>query len=624
MPRPLTDEDLWLFAAGEHETAYEVMGSHPGPGGTTFRVWAPNARRVTVIGDFNGWDPDAHDLIGSDAGIWEATVPEAGPGDRYKYRILSHHHPEPLEKADPYAVHAETPPATASIIWDAGGYEWGDGAWMRGRHRRHGFDAPISIYEVHLGSWSRRGPLDYRSLAEGLAAHCRRAGFTHVELMPVMEHPFGGSWGYQVTGYFAPTSRYGTPHDFMAFVDVLHRQGIGVILDWVPSHFATDAHGLGYFDGTHLYEHADPRQGFHPDWGSYIFNFGRGEVRSFLLSSAIWWFDRFHVDALRVDGVASMLYLDYSRRDGEWIPNRYGGRENLEAVEFLKRLNVAVYRRFPDVHTIAEESTAWPAVTRPTDVGGLGFGFKWDMGWMNDTLRYFSLDPLYRGFEDNHRLLTFRALYAHSENYVLALSHDEVVHGKRSLLGKQPGDEGQRFAGLRALLAYQWSLPGKKLVFMGAEIAEPSEWNHDGELSWDVLAQPLHEGVFRLVRDLNRLYRTTPALHRRDTEPDGFRWVEADDVSHSVLAYLRIAPGERPVLVVTNFTPVPWEGYRIGVPVTGAWTTLLCSDATHYGGAGMVPGDLKTEPVWSHGFDQSIVLTLPPLSVTFLSPEEGR
>jgi 1,4-alpha-glucan branching enzyme len=546
-------------------------------------------------------------------------VAGAEVGAAYKYAITAAGGAV-LEKSDPFAVHAETPPRTASRIWGLGGYEWGDGDWMASRGHRNGHGAPISIYECHLGSWSHRNVMNYRDLAVGLADHLERTGFTHVELMPIMEHPFDGSWGYQSTGYFAPTSRFGTPQDFMAFVDILHQRGIGVILDWVPSHFAVDGHGLAFFDGTHLFEHADPRQGYHPDWGSYIFNYGRNEVRSFLLSSAHYWLDTYHIDGLRVDAVASMLYLDYSRREGEWIPNRYGGRENLDAVDFLRQLNTSVYGRHPDVQMIAEESTAWPLVTRPTDVGGLGFGMKWDMGWMNDTLRYFALDPLYRSFADNHRLLTFRGLYAFSENYVLALSHDEVVHGKRSLLDKNPGDEWRRFAGFRALLGYQWALPGKKLVFMGTEIANPYEWNHSSELPFYLLDYPLHAGAMRWVGDLNRLYRTVPALHLWDVRAEGFTWIEADDTSRSVIAFLRSAEGHAPVLVMGNFTPEIWAGYRVGVPTGGRWRTLLCSDAGSYGGSNHAPGELDADPVGNHDYPQSLVLDLPPMSVTFLQP----
>lgn len=614
----LTDQDRWLFGAGEHERLFQVMGAHPRETGTTFRVWAPNARRVTVVGDFNQWDPGQHDLYGSDAGIWEGTVSSAEIGQRYKYRIFSHHHPAPIEKSDPYAFHTEAPPATASVIWDTRGYEWEDQNWMENRYEFNRIDAPISIYEVHLGSFSSHGPDSYQAMADEMIEHCQRTGFTHVEFMPVMEYPFGGSWGYQTTGYFAPTARFGTPQDFMALVDRFHQAGIGVILDWVPSHFATDAHSLGHFDGTHLYEHADPRQGFHPDWKSFIFNYGRGEVRSFLLSSAHWWLETFHADGLRVDGVASMLYLDYSREEGDWVPNRYGGRENLEAIEFLRRLHLGVYRQFPDIQMVAEESTAWDKVTGPTDLGGLGFGLKWDMGWMNDTLRYFSHDPVHRSFPDRHRLLTFRGLYAHSENFVLALSHDEVVHGKGSLLGRQPGDEWQRFAGLRTLFGYQWGLPGKKLLFMGGEIADPWEWDHNGELSWEMLKYPFHQGVLDCVTDLNRIYRDTPALHRQDNHPDGFRWVVADDTSNSVLSFLRYAPGSPSVLVVANFTPIPRPDYRLGVPASSGWSLLLSTDSTKYGGAGMEPAHLVTDDQASHDFLASVVCSIPPMSVTFM------
>ncbi len=615
MARPFTDEDRWLFNAGEHERLYEVLGCHLEDGYATFRVWAPNADQVAVVGDFNGWDRQANPMDPSESGVWEARIEGVKKGDAYKYAITTREG-RILEKADPLAFHAETPPATASRVWDLS-YRWGDDEWMRTRGRANSLEAPISIYECHLGSWSRRHELSYPALAKGLAEHLERTGFTHIELLPITEHPFDGSWGYQTTGYFAPTSRYGTPQGFMEFVDVMHQHGIGVILDWVPSHFAVDSHGLGWFDGTHLYEHADPRQGYHPDWGSFVFNYGRNEVRSFLLSSAHHFFDVYHVDGLRVDAVASMLYLDYSRREGEWIPNRYGGRENLEAVDFLRRLNSSVYLRFPDVQMYAEESTAWPMVSRPVDLGGLGFGFKWDMGWMNDTLRYFTLDPIYRGFEDNHRLLTFRSLYAFSENYTLALSHDEVVHGKRSLLGKQPGDEWRRFAGLRALLGYQWSLPGKKLVFMGAEVGNPWEWDHTGQVPFELLEHPLHSGVLEWVSRLNRLYREVPALHLGDCSPWGFEWVEADDVSRSVLAFLRAAPHHPPALVVCNFTPEVWHAYRVGVPAEGEWRVLACSDASEFGGSGLVPGPLIADHHPSHGHPYSLVFDVPPMSVTF-------
>jgi 1,4-alpha-glucan branching enzyme len=619
MARDFTADDRWLFNAGEHETLYRYLGAHADGPDTAFRVWAPNAESVSVIGDWNGWDPATHPMSPSESGVWECVVPGAGRGDRYKYAVAPSGGGRTLEKADPFAFHAETPPDTASIVWDLE-FRWSDDDWMASRDRRQTMSAPMAIYECHLGSWSRRGPLDYVSLAEGLADHLERTGFTHIELMPVMEHPFAGSWGYQSTGYFAPTSRFGPPQGFMEFVDVMHRRGIGVILDWVPSHFAVDAHGLARFDGTHLYEHADPRQGFHPDWGSYIFNYGRDEVRAFLLSSAHYWMDLYHVDGLRVDGVASMLYLDYSRKDGEWIPNAEGGRENLDAVSFLRKLNASLYGRFPGIQTIAEESTAWPLVTRPTDVGGLGFGYKWDMGWMNDTLRYVGMDPVFRGYEDNHRLLTFRSLYAFTENYVLALSHDEVVHGKRSLLAKQPGDEWRRFAGLRTLLGYQWALPGKKLVFMGAEIGSPLEWDHDGEVPFHLLERPFHAAMLEYVAALNDLYRNTPALHLGDVVEGGFQWVEADDVSRSTIAFLRLAEGERPVLVVANFTPEVWSGRRFGVPVPGRWTPLLCSDDGAFGGSGAAPGELVAGDEGTNGFGHSVTFDVPPMSVTWLAP----
>ena len=619
MAREFTSDDRWLFNNGEHERLYRYLGAHLDGDRTLFRVWAPNADRVSVVGDWNGWDPDLHPLVGSESGVWETEVPGAGKGDRYKYVIVPRNGGRPLEKADPFAFHAETPPLTASVIWDLD-YRWQDGDWMAERDARNGFDAPMSIYECHLGSWSHQGPLEYVALASGLADHLERTGFTHIELMPVMEHPFDGSWGYQSTGYFAPTSRFGPPQGLMEFVDVMHRRGIGVIFDWVPSHFAVDAHGLARFDGTHLYEHSDPRQGFHPDWGSFIFNYGRNEVRAFLLSSAHYWMDVYHADGLRVDGVASMLYLDYSRKAGEWIPNAEGGRENLEAVSFVRKLNASLYGRFGGIQTIAEESTAWPMVTRPTDIGGLGFGYKWDMGWMNDTLRYFGMDPIFRGYADNHRLLTFRGLYAFTENYVLALSHDEVVHGKRSLLAKQPGDAWRRFAGLRALLGYQWALPGKKLLFMGGEIGSPYEWNHESELPFFLLDDDAHAGVLAYVAALNELYRRTPALHIGELSEETYQWIEADDISRSVIAFLRSAEGHPPILVVCNFTPEVWEGYRVGVPVAGVWQIRLCSDDEGYGGSGVLTADPTAVEVPHHGQACSLELDVPPMSVTFLAP----
>jgi 1,4-alpha-glucan branching enzyme len=624
-PSLLSEDDLYLFNEGSHFRIFDKLGAHPVEGGVVFGVWAPNAERVSVIGDFNGWDPGAHPLSPrASSGIWEGFVPDLGPGARYKYHLVTRGGHYRVDKADPVAFFAETPPRTASVVWDLG-YGWGDDDWMRGRAARNAPSAPWSIYEVHLGSWMRVPEegnrwLGYREVAPRLADHVERAGFTHVELMPVMEHPFYGSWGYQTTGYFAPTSRYGTPQDLMYLVDHLHRRGIGVVLDWVPSHFPTDEHGPGYFDGTHLYEHADPRLGRHPDWDSFVFNYGRHEVRSFLISSALFWLERYHADGLRVDAVASMLYLDYSRREGEWIPNRFGGRENLEAIEFLRRLNVEVYARHPDVQTMAEESTAWPMVSRPTYVGGLGFGMKWDMGWMHDTLHYLSRDPVHRRY--HHRDLTFRGLYLASENFVLPLSHDEVVHGKGSLLGRMPGDEWQRFANLRLLFGWMFAQPGKKLLFMGGEFGQVREWDHEGSLDWHLLDHPLHRGLLRWVSDLNRLYRAEPALHRLDFDPlAGFSWVEADDAERSVASFLRCA-GERRVLAMFNFTPVPRHGYRVGLPVGGRWRELLNGDADLYGGSGVGNlGGVEAGPEPWHGRPFSATVTLPPLAAVFFAPE---
>jgi 1,4-alpha-glucan branching enzyme len=622
-PSLITDEDLWLFNEGNHSGLYAILGAHPlrwrGRTGTYFAVWAPNAEAVSVVGDFNGWLPHRHPLFPRGvSGIWEGFVPGVGPGDLYKYHIISRHGWQGL-KADPFAVFAEPPPRTASRVWDLA-YPWKDEAWMRERWKRQRREAPIAIYEVHLGSW-RRGEsgrfLSYRELAPLLARYVKEMGFTHVEFLPVMEHPFYGSWGYQITGYFAPTSRYGTPQDFMALVDELHQAGIGVIVDWVPSHFAADPHGLGFFDGTHLYEHADPRQGVHPDWGSLVFNYGRHEVRSFLLSSACFWLDHYHADGLRVDAVAAMLYLDFSRPEGAWVPNPSGGRENLDAIHFLRRFNEEVYRRFPDVQTYAEESSAWPGVSRPTHAGGLGFGFKWDMGWMHDTLQYFRLDPIYR--KHHHGNLTFRGLYAWSENFLLPLSHDEVVHGKGSLLGKMPGDPWQKLANLRLLLGYMYAVPGKKLLFMGGEFGQEREWNHEGELDWWLLARPEHQGLQLLVRDLNRLYAAERALHELDCEPSGFQWVVADDADCGVLAFLRRAADPREsLLVVAHFTPVVRTGYRVGVPFPGFWQELLNSDAQEYGGSGVGNlGGVGSEPVPAQNLPYSLVLALPPLGVLF-------
>ncbi len=626
----LTDDDLYLFNEGSHLKLYDKLGAHAmvvdGQPGTCFGVWAPNAREVTVIGDFNQWDKSSHPLRPrGNSGIWEGFIPGLGPGAVYKYHIVSHHLGYRVDKADPYGFRHEAPPHTASVVWPLD-YEWHDQEWMQRRGRHNAHDRPISIYEVHIGSWMRvpeedYRPLNYRELAPRLAGYVSRMGYTHVEFLPVMEHPFYGSWGYQTTGYFAPTARYGTPQDFMSLVDHLHQHGIGVILDWVPSHFPSDEHGLAYFDGTHLYEHADPRMGYHPDWNSYIFNYGRHEVRSFLLSSALFWLDRYHVDGLRVDAVASMLYRNYSRKDGEWIPNVYGGNENLEAISFLRRFNEEVYRAYPDVQTYAEESTAWPMVSRPTYVGGLGFGMKWDMGWMHDTLRYMSQDPIYRKY--HHNDLTFRLLYAFQENFVLPLSHDEVVHGKGSLLQKMPGDEWQRFANLRALFGYMFAQPGKKLLFQGADVAQGWEWYHERSVDWHLLEYPYHAGVQQLVAALNRTYREQPALHELDHHPDGFEWVDCSDADSSIVSLLRKARSNQDViLVVANLTPVPRTGYRFGVPRPGWWRELLNTDAREYGGSGWGNlGGVHAELTPWHGQPYSVAVTLPPLSVVFFKAE---
>jgi 1,4-alpha-glucan branching enzyme len=621
-----SEDDLYLFNEGRHFRVYAKLGAHPhqaeGVAGTYFATWAPNAHLVSVVGNFNGWQPGTHPLVArGQSGIWEGFVPGVAKGEIYKFHIESRHMGYRVDKADPYGFWHETPPSTGSVVWDLD-YQWGDDNWMAARRARNSLDAPISIYELHVGSWRRdleRGrPLTYRELAEPLADHMTAMGFTHVEMMPVMEHPFGGSWGYQVTGYFAPTSRFGTPQDFMYLVDYLHRRGIGVILDWVPSHFPTDEHGLGFFDGTHLYEHADPRQGFHPDWGSWIFNYGRNEVRSFLLSNALFWLDVYHVDGLRIDAVASALYLDYSRKEGEWIPNRFGGRENLEAVAFFRQFNEDVYSRHDDVQTIAEESTSWPSVSRPTYLGGLGFGLKWDMGWMHDTLHYMQREPIYRVYHHNN--LTFRMLYAFTENFVLALSHDEVVHGKGSLLNKMPGDVWQKLANLRLLFGYMFGQPGKKLLFMGSELGPWSEWNHESSLDWHLLEDRSHQGVTRWLADLNRLYRQEPALHQLDSDPRGFEWIDANDATSSVVSFLRRGrTSDDLILVVANFTPVPRERYRLGVPRGGFWHELLNGDAEAYGGSNIGNGGgVGAEEVAAHGRPFSVELVLPPLAIVFL------
>jgi 1,4-alpha-glucan branching enzyme len=619
----LTEQDIYLFREGTHSQLQTKLGCHlltPGQG-AHFAVWAPNAAAVSVIGDWNGWNAAENPLAprADSSGVWEGAAPGAQRGQAYKYRITSRVGAFAVDKADPYGVFCESPPATASRVWSLE-YEWNDSAWMGGRARRNGLDAPMSIYELHVGSWRRKDGnfLDYRELAQRLADYVLDLGFTHVELMPITEHPFYGSWGYQTTGYFAPTARYGTPQDLMYFVDHLHEKGIGVILDWVPSHFPADEHGLVFFDGTHLYEHADPQQGFHPEWNSAIFNFGRNEVRSFLISSALFWLEKYHIDGLRVDAVASMLYLDYARKQGEWIPNRFGGRENLEAIDFLRTLNQAVYRDHPDTTMIAEESTAWPMVSRPTDSGGLGFGLKWNMGWMHDTLEYMKLDPINRKY--HHGQLTFSLIYAFNENFVLPLSHDEVVYGKGSLIGKMPGDDWQKFANLRALYGYMWAHPGKKLLFMGGEFGQRREWTHEGELEWWVSELPEHAGVKHLVRDLNRVYRREPALHKIDFSSDGFEWLDLGNGDISVIAFLRKAPGDgAPLLVICNFTPVPRRNYLVGVPCRGVWHEILNTDAREYGGAGWGNlGGVESVPVTSQGHLESVNLNLPPLATIVL------
>jgi 1,4-alpha-glucan branching enzyme len=624
----LTDHDVYLLKEGTHGRLYEKLGCQLREGGAGFAVWAPNARSVAVIGEFNGWDRRAHPLAprADGSGVWEGFVPGVARGHAYKFHIAANQNGFEADKADPFAFHAQVPPETASRAWSLE-YPWEDNEWMAARRGANALDAPMSIYEVHLGSWRRRdgtGPLPYREAARELAEYARDMGFTHVELLPVTEHPFYGSWGYQTTGYFAPTARYGTPQDFMHFVDVLHRHGIGVILDWVPSHFPSDGHGLAYFDGTCLYEHADPRQGFHPEWSSYIFNYGRHEVRAFLLSSALFWLDRYHIDGLRVDAVASMLYLDYGRKHGEWVPNRYGGKENLEAIEFLRMLNEAVYRDHPDVQTVAEESTAWPMVSRPAYVGGLGFGMKWNMGWMHDTLAYFSQDPIHRKY--HHDRITFSIWYAFAENFVLPLSHDEVVHGKGSLIGRMPGDTWQQFANLRALYGYMWAHPGKKLLFMGDEFGQRREWAHEEALEWWVLQQPEHAGLQRWVADLNRVYRTEAALFEVDFDQSGFEWIDCHDAQASVISFLRKSRGAREtILAVCNFTPVPRPNYFLGVPSGGYWREILNSDAPLYGGSGVGNyGGVEAAPVPAHGRFHSLTLSLPPLATILLKHEASH
>ena len=626
----LTDDDIYLFNEGNHFRLSDKLGAHclnaNGVEGTYFAVWAPDAEQVCVTGDFNGWDRASHPMRSrGQSGIWECFITGVGRGTLYKYHVRSRYSGYRVDKADPFAIYDEVSPKTASVVWNLD-YTWGDGEWMEKRRSLNSLDSPITIYEVHLGSW-RRVPeegnrsLTYRELALRLAEYVQRMGFTHVEFLPIMEHPFYASWGYQATGYFAPTSRYGTPQDFKYLIDTLHQRGIGVILDWVPSHFTTDEHGPGFFDGTHLYEHADPHKGLHPDWNSFIFNYGRNEVRSFLISSALFWLDEYHADGLRLDAVASMLYLDYSRKNGNWVPNKYGGKENLEAIDFLRHFNEEVYRKHPDVQTIAEESTAWPMVSRPTYVGGLGFGAKWDMGWMHDTLVYITRDPIYRKY--HHNQLTFRMLYAFTENFVLPLSHDEVVHGKGALLSKMPGDIWQKFANLRLLFGYMYGQPGKKLLFMGGEFGQWREWNHDESLEWHLIDYAPHSGLQRWVENLNNLYRSEPSLHELDFSSAGFEWIDCNDYEQNIISFLRKGrAGDEIVLVVCNFTPVIRFNYKVGVPRGGYWKELLNGDAIEYGGSGKGNlGGIEAVPVSFHGRPYSLDMTLPPLATIFFKSE---
>ena len=620
----LSDFDLYLFAEGTHTRAYEKLGAHlserNGHLGVQFAVWAPNAERVSVIGDFNNWNISADIMRPNSAGVWEGFVPDIGSGAVYKYHVISRDRPYAVDKADPYGFAAEIRPHTASRVWDLQDYSWLDHSWMANRAKNNSLNSPISIYEVHLGSWRRVAEeanrwLTYREMAPVLANYVHDAGFTHVEFMPIMEHPFDGSWGYQIIGYFAPTSRFGTPSDFMYLIDYLHQHGIGVILDWVPAHFPKDEAGLGYFDGSHLYEHADPRQAEQPDWNTFVFNYGRNEVQNFLISNALFWFDKYHIDGLRVDAVASMLYLDYGKREGQWIPNQYGGKENIEAIHFLRAVNERVYETFPDVMMIAEESTSWPQVSRPTYLGGLGFGLKWNMGWMHDMLDYMSQDPIFRSY--HHNLITFSLVYAFSENFVLPFSHDEVVYGKGSMLRKMPGDEWQKFANLRLLYGFMFGHPGKKLLFMGDEFGQWSEWNHDASLEWPLLKNPLHAGLQRWVRDLNTLYRGQSSLYEFDSNPAGFEWVDCKDSQRSVISFLRRGQNAgAPTLFVCNFTPVVRENYRVGVPLEGSWKEILNSDAPLYGGSGQGNfGGLSTIPLPIHGRPFTLNMTIPPLGI---------
>jgi len=626
-----TDYDIYLFKQGNHFRLHEKLGAHlmtiNDIQGAFFGVWAPNAASVSVIGNFNKWNTETHPLrLREDgSGIWEGFIPHIKQGTLYKYHIVSKYNHYEVDKGDPYAFYWEVSPKTASIVWDLS-YEWKDKEWMKNRYKSNNLQSPFSIYEVHLGSW-RRVPeennrfLTYREMADYLVKYVKDMGFTHVEFMPLMEHPFYGSWGYQTLGYFAPSSRYGTPQDFMNLIDCLHQHGIGVILDWVPSHFPADEYGLAYFDGTYLYEHAEPKKRFHPEWNSYIFNHGRYEVRAFLISSALFWLEKYHIDGLRVDAVASMLYLDYGRKEGEWVPNEYGGRENLDAICFLQKFNEIVYKNHPDIQTIAEESTAWPMVTRPTYVGGLGFGMKWNMGWMHDTLEYFSKEPIYRKY--HHNQLTFSIWYAFSENFLLPFSHDEVVHGKGSLLSKMAGDDWQKFANLRVLFGYMYTHPGKKLLFMGGEFGQWQEWYHEESLHWHLLEYPPHQGIQKWIRDLNHFYRNEPALYELDFQPEGFEWIDFSNWEESIISFLRRGKSTKDIiLVVCNFTPVPRYNYRVGTPEGGFWKEALNSDAQVYGGSGHGNlGGAEAAPIPRHGKNYSLSLTLPPLGILIFKKE---
>ncbi len=631
LPDFITEYDIYLFREGKHYSLFKKLGAHPvkhdGTSGTFFAVWAPNAKSVTVIGDFNGWNKTSHLLQSrrDESGIWQGFIPGLGTGEAYKYFITSSVGNFSVEKADPVSGYNEKPPKTASIVWEHK-YKWKDGGWMKKRRKHNALASPISVYEVHLESWRRsieedNRPLHYTELAEQLTGYVKEMGYTHVELMPVTEYPFSGSWGYQVVGYFAPTSRFGNPDEFMHFVDILHQHDIGVIIDWVPSHFPGDQHGLHFFDGTYLYEHQDPRKGFHPDWNSYIFNYGRNEIRNFLISSAHCWMERFHIDGIRVDAVASILYLDYSRKEGEWIPNEHGGRENLDAIGFLRDLNESVYEKFPDVQTIAEESTAWPMVTRPVYTGGLGFGMKWNMGWMHDTLGYFSHEPVHRSH--HHNQLTFSIWYAFNENFMLSLSHDEVVHGKGSLINKMPGDHWQKFANLRLLFGYMYSHPGKKLHFMGMELGQWKEWDYQSSLDWHLLENESHLGLQRFIKDLNHTYKGIPALYEDDFSPEGFKWIDANDSQNSILSFTRQSLDKsQKILVIANMTPLPRYNYMVGVPDDGKWLEIMNSDAELYGGSGMGNfGGVDANPLPCHGEEQSINILLPPLGIVMFIKE---